>query len=110
VKILLVDDDPDRARYLQRALIRDQDAHVLCIEPAHMLAHAVIAHRPDVGGRGHGLVRSCARRDFWQALTGPGGVERNALSGVWLNAGVLNKAQYPSDVIALVVLWRLVCQ
>jgi response regulator NasT len=48
VKILLADDDADRARYLVRALTRDQSAEVICTTPGEMLADAVAAHRPDV--------------------------------------------------------------
>jgi response regulator NasT len=48
VKILLADDDAERAQYLKRALTREQAAEVVCIEPGAMLADAVIAHRPDV--------------------------------------------------------------
>jgi response regulator NasT len=48
VKILLADDDTDRARYLMRALIRDRAAEVICTEPGEMLIDAVRSHRPDV--------------------------------------------------------------
>jgi response regulator NasT len=48
VKILLADDDADRARFLMRALIRDQATEVICTRPGEMLADAVRAYRPDV--------------------------------------------------------------
>jgi response regulator NasT len=48
VKILLADDDPDRARYLARALEREPGHAVVCCQPGEMLADAVAAHRPDV--------------------------------------------------------------
>ncbi len=48
LKILLADDDADRARYLMRALMRDRLAEVVCTEPGEMLPDAVLAHRPDV--------------------------------------------------------------
>src|SRR5579859_6735692 len=37
-----------------------------------------------VGATASGSVRSCTNWDFWQPMTVPGGVERNALSGMWL--------------------------
>jgi two-component system, response regulator / RNA-binding antiterminator len=48
VKILLADDDADRARYLVRALARQLAAAVVSTTPGEMLADAVAAHRPDV--------------------------------------------------------------
>src|SRR3954453_14937413 len=50
VKILLADDDTDRARYLMRALSRDRAVEVVCTKPGEMLADAVAAHAPDVVG------------------------------------------------------------
>ena len=48
VKILLADDDAERARYLMRALARDLAAEVVRTQPGEMLADAVLAQRPDV--------------------------------------------------------------
>jgi response regulator NasT len=48
VKILLADDDADRARYLMRLLARDSSVQVAAIEPGMLLADAVVAHMPDV--------------------------------------------------------------
>jgi two-component system, response regulator / RNA-binding antiterminator len=48
VKILLADDDADRARDLRLALARDQTVEVVCTEPGEMLHDAVAAHSPDV--------------------------------------------------------------
>jgi response regulator NasT len=48
VKILLADDDPDRARYLVRALTRDRSVTVVCTVNGELLADAVAAHAPDV--------------------------------------------------------------
>jgi two-component system, response regulator / RNA-binding antiterminator len=48
VKILLADDDADRARSLMRTLARDRSVEVVCTEPGEMLADAVAAHAPDV--------------------------------------------------------------
>ena len=48
MKILLADDDVDRARYLARALARQLAAAVVSTEPGEMLSDAVAIHRPDV--------------------------------------------------------------
>lgn len=48
MKILLADDDPDRARYLTRALARQLAAAVVSTEPGELLSDAVATHRPDV--------------------------------------------------------------
>lgn len=48
MKILLADDDPDRARYLQRALTKDPAIEALIAAPDEPLAGAVTRLRPDV--------------------------------------------------------------
>ena len=48
VKILLVDDDPGRARDLAAALAADPELQVVRIEPGVLAADAVAAHAPDV--------------------------------------------------------------
>ncbi len=48
MKILLADDDADRARYLMRSLARDGSVEVVCIEAGALLQDAVAAHAPDV--------------------------------------------------------------
>jgi two-component system, response regulator / RNA-binding antiterminator len=48
VKILLADDDADRARYLARALARQLAAAVVSTQPGEMLPDAVATHQPDV--------------------------------------------------------------
>ncbi len=48
MKILLADDDPDRARYLQRALIKDPAIEALIAPADEPLADAVARLRPDV--------------------------------------------------------------
>lgn len=48
VKILLADDDPDRARYLQRALAKDTGIQALIAPADEPLADAVARLRPDV--------------------------------------------------------------
>ena len=48
MKILLADDDADRASSLMRALAHDRAVEVVRIEPGEMLADAVAGHAPDV--------------------------------------------------------------
>jgi two-component system, response regulator / RNA-binding antiterminator len=48
VKILLADDDTDRARDLRRALERDPAVEVVCTRHGEMLHDAVATHAPDV--------------------------------------------------------------
>ncbi len=48
VKILLVDDDPGRARDLAACLAADPELRVTRIEPGALIAEAVAAHAPDV--------------------------------------------------------------
>ncbi|CAH2605030.1 ANTAR domain-containing protein [Rhodovastum atsumiense] len=48
MKILLADDDADRAAYLARALRRDGDISVVCALPGQLLHDAVALHAPDV--------------------------------------------------------------
>jgi two-component system, response regulator / RNA-binding antiterminator len=48
VKVLLADDDRDRARAVIRALSQDPSVTVVRVAPGEMLAEAVAAHRPDV--------------------------------------------------------------
>jgi response regulator NasT len=48
VKILLADDDDNRATSLMQALARDHAVEVVCIAPGELLADAVAAHAPEV--------------------------------------------------------------
>lgn len=48
VKILLADNDAERARSLMRTLTRDPGVEIVCTEPGQMLADAVAVHAPDV--------------------------------------------------------------
>lgn len=48
MRLLLVDDDPSRARALAAALAADPALHVTRIGPGTLIADAVAAHAPDV--------------------------------------------------------------
>lgn len=48
MKVLLADDDRDRARAVIGALLQDPSVTVVQVAPGEMLADAVAAHRPDV--------------------------------------------------------------
>jgi response regulator NasT len=48
VKILLADDDCDRAQSLIETLSNDPSVTVVSVSPGEMVAEAVAAHRPDV--------------------------------------------------------------